>query len=57
MKKLEIRTVPTSGLNNYNYLQETWKNNVMTVFIDFLQWYNSKYVVPILELMLNMTQF
>ena len=25
LKKLQIKTVPSSGLDNYNYLQETWK--------------------------------
>ena len=42
LKKLQIKTVPSSGLDNYNYLQETWKKNGMTVFKDFLKWYNNK---------------
>ena len=37
LKKLQIKTVPLSGLGNYNYLQETWKKNGMTVFKDFLK--------------------
>ena len=49
LKKLQIRTVPPSGLDNYNYLQETWKKSGMTVFKDFLKWYNNKDVVPTLE--------
>ena len=57
LKKLQIKTVPPSGFNNYNYLQETWKKNGMTVFKDFLKWYNNKDVVPALEAMQNMIQF
>ena len=52
-----MKTVPPSGLNNYNYLQETWKKNGMTVFKDFLKWYNSKDVVPTLGAMRKMIQF
>ena len=57
LKKLQIKTVPPSGLDNYNYLQETWKKNGMTVFKDFLKWYNNKDVVPTLEAMQKMSQF
>ena len=57
LKKLQIQTVPPSGLDNYNYLQETWKKNGMTVFKDFLKWYNNKDVVPTLEAMQKMIQF
>ena len=38
LKKLEIKTVHPSGLDNYNYLQETWTKNGMTVFKDFRKW-------------------
>ena len=57
LKKLQIKTVSSSGLDNYNYLQETWKKNGMTVFKDFLKWYNNKDVVPTLEAMQKMIQF
>ena len=58
LKKLQINTVPPYGLHNYNYLQETWKKNGMTVFKDFLKWYNNKDVVLTLEAMMqNMIQF
>ena len=57
LKKLQIKTVPPSGLDNYNYLEETWKKNGMTVFKDFLKWYNNKDVVPTLEAMQKMSQF
>ena len=46
LKKLQAKTVPPSGLDNYNYSRETWKKNGMTVFKDFWQWYNNKDVVP-----------
>ena len=57
LKKLQIKIAPPSGLDNYNYLQETWKKNGMTVFKDFLKWYNNKDVVPTLEAMPKMIQF
>ena len=57
LKKLQIKTVPSSGLDNYNYLQETWKKNGMTVFKDFLKWYNNKDVVTTLEAMQKTIQF
>ena len=57
LKKLQIKNVPPSGLDNYNYLQETWKKNGMTVFKDFLKWYNNKDVVQTLEAMQKMIQF
>ena len=57
LKKLQIKTVPPSGLDNYSNLQQTWQKNRMTVFKDFLQWYNNKDVVPTLEAMQKMIQF
>ena len=57
LKKLQIKNVPPSGLDNYNYLQETWEKNEMTVFKDFLKWYNNKDVVPTLEARQKMIQF
>ena len=35
IKKLQIKTVPPSGLGNHHYLRETWKKIGMTVFKDF----------------------
>ena len=49
--------VPPSGLNNYNHLRETWKKNGMTVFKDFLQWFNNKDVLPPLETMQILIKF
>ena len=57
LKKLQIKTVPPSGLDNYNYLQETWKKNGMTVLKEYLKWVNNKDVVPTLEAMQKMIQF
>ena len=56
-KKLQIKTVPPSGLDNYKYLQETLQKNGMTMFKDFLKWYNNKDVVPTLEAMQKMIHF
>ena len=57
LKKLQIKTVPPSGLDNYDYLQETWNKNGMTVFKDFLKWYNNSDVVPSLEALQRLIQF
>ena len=35
LKKIQIKTVPPSDLDKYNYLEETWKKNGMTVFKGF----------------------
>ena len=51
LQKLQIKTVLPSGLDSYNYLQETSNKNEMTVFNDFLKWCNNKDVVPTLEAM------
>ena len=37
LKKLQVKSVPPSALDNYNYLRETWKKNGMTLFKDFLK--------------------
>ena len=57
LKKLQIKTLPPPGLDNYNYLQETWNKKGMTVFKDFLKWYNNKDVVPTLEAIQKVIQF
>ena len=57
LKKHQIKTVPPSGLVNYNYLQETWNKNGMTLFKDFLKWYNNKDVFPTLEVIQKMIHF
>ena len=56
-KKAQVKTVPPSGLDNYKYLRETSKKNGMTVFKDFLQWYNNKDVVPKLDAMQKLFSF
>ena len=57
LKKLQIKTVPLCGLDNYKYLQDSWKQNGMTPFKDFLKWYTNNDVVPTLETMQKMTHF
>ena len=37
LKKLQIKTLPPSGLDNYSNLQDTWQKNGLIVFTDFLQ--------------------
>ena len=37
---------PSTGAENYSYLQNDWENNNMQTFSDFIKWYNNKDVVP-----------
>ena len=55
LKKLQIKTLPPSGLDNYNYLQETWKKNGITKFKDLLR-YKNKDAVPTLEAMQKLSK-
>ena len=38
IKSLGLKAKPTTGLENYNYLQSIWEQENMTTFCDFLQW-------------------
>ena len=55
--KLKLSKPPPTGLENYQYLLQIWKQEQMSSFKDFLRWYNNKDVVPILEAMQKMTAF
>ena len=47
--KLKLSKPPPTGIENYQYLQQIWKQEQMSSFKDFLSWYNKKDVVPTLE--------
>ena len=49
LKKLRLKNVPPSGIDNYNYLKVVWEQEKMATFRDFVKWYNNKDVVPTLE--------
>ena len=49
--KLKLSKSPPTGIENYQYLQQIWKQEQMSSFKDFLLWYNNKDVVPTLEAM------
>ena len=55
-KKIRLKVVPPSGVDNYNYLESVWEEERMTTFQDFVRWYN-KDVVPTLEAMQKMMEF
>ena len=57
MKKLRLKEVPPSGVDNYNYLKVVWEEEQMSAFRDFVKWYNNKDVVPTLEAMQKMMEF
>ena len=49
--KLKLSKPPATVIENYYYLQQIWKQEQMSSFMDFLRWYNIKDVVPTLEVM------
>ena len=49
--KLKPSKPPPTGIENYQYLQQIWKQEQMSSFKNFLRWYNKKDVVPTLEAM------
>ena len=55
--KLKLSKPPPTGIENYHYLQEIWKQEQMSSFKDFLRWYNNEDVVPTLEAMQKMVAF
>ena len=49
--KLKLSKPPPIGIENYQYLQQIWKQEQMKSIKDFLRWYNNKDVVPTSEAM------
>ena len=44
--KLKLSKPCPTGMENYQYLQQIWKQEKMSSFKDFLRCYNNKHVVP-----------
>ena len=57
LKKLRLKEVPPSRVDNYNYLKVIWEEEQMSTFRDFVKWYNNKNVVPTIEAMQKMMEF
>ena len=55
--KLKLSKSPPTGIENYHYLQQIWKQEQINSFKDFLRLYNNKDVVPTLEAMQKMIAF
>ena len=55
--KSKLSKPPPTAIENYQYLQQIWKQEQVSSFIDFLRWYNNKDVVPTLEAMQKMIAF
>ena len=55
--KLKLSKPPPTGIENYQYLLQIWKQEQMSSFKDFFRWYNNKDVVPTLEAMQKMIAF
>ena len=57
LSKLKMKQPPATGQKNYQYLTSVWQQENMCTFKNFLRWYNSKDVVPTLEVMKKMVDF
>ena len=57
IKKLRLKNIPPSGIDNYNYLKVVWEQEQMATFRDFVKWYNNKVVIPTLEAMQKIMEF
>ena len=55
--KLKLSKPPPTGIENYPYLLQIWKQEQMSSFKDSLRLYNNKDVVPTLEAMQKMIAF
>ena len=55
--KLRLSKPPPTGIENYQYLQQIWKQEQMSSFKDFLRWCNNEDVVPTLEAVQKMIAF
>ena len=49
--KIKLSKPPPTGIENYQYLQQTRKRESMNSFKGFLRWYNNTDVLPTLEAM------
>ena len=52
--EVKLSKPPPTGLENFHYLQQLWKQEQLSSFRDFLRWYKNKEVVPTLEAMQKM---
>ena len=55
--KLKLTKPPLTGIENYQYLQQIWKQEQISSFKDILRWYDNKDAVPTLEAMEKMIDF
>ena len=55
--KLRLSKPHLTGIENYQYVQQTWKQEQMSSLKDFLRWNNIKDVVPTLKAMQKMIAF
>ena len=54
---MRLSETPSTGAENYAWLQKAWQQEKIQSFKDCLRWYNNKDVVPTLEAMLKMVEF
>ena len=47
--KVKLSKPSLTGIENYHYLQQVWKQEQVRTINDFLQWYDNKDVVPTSE--------
>ena len=57
VKLKKLSKPPPTGIENYQYLQQIWKQEQVSSFKDFLPWFKNKDVVPTLEAMPKVIAF
>ena len=50
-------SIPKTGPENYQWLQQLWTENQWSTFADFLKWYNDLDVTPMIQAIENMNDF
>ena len=57
LQTLRLPTKPTTGPENYQWLNDLWNENQWSTFADYLKWYNDLDVTPMLHAIENMNEF
>ena len=49
--EVKLSKPPPTGIENFHYLQQIWKQKQMNSLMEFMRWYNNKDIVPTSETM------
>lgn len=56
-RQMKLKSVPLTGKENYENLQQIWRDNDMKTFKDFLIYYNNLDVLPFISASEKMLEF